>query len=186
MIEYSTEAVVLDKEPIGDLDALIFLYTPEQGKIVARAKSVRKITSKLASALEPATLVSARILGIPSRQIVDAISLNRHSNWRGEAESLRELTNFLTFIKEIAAEGEADTSVWQILREVLEKKPHSLRGYYHEILRISGFDTRNAKCENCRMTSPDYFVPRESVFVCKRCYELYGKGRGDFAVLLSG
>src|SRR3989344_7741215 len=106
MFEYSTEAVVLDKEPIGESDALVFLYTPGYGKVVARAKSARKITSKLAASLEPANIVSARVLSYGTYQIADAVSLERGASWRSTPESLRALLHFLRSIKELAPEGE--------------------------------------------------------------------------------
>ena len=55
MQEYVTDAIVLKKDPLGDLDGRYTLFTKRFGKIMAKAKSSRKITSKLAPHLEPGT-----------------------------------------------------------------------------------------------------------------------------------
>ena len=45
MLEIATEAIVLDKEDLGEYDSRVFLYTKEFGKVGAKATSLRKITS---------------------------------------------------------------------------------------------------------------------------------------------
>ncbi len=185
MREYVSEAVVLDKEYIGDFDALISLYTPSQGKIVARAKSVRKITSKLSSALEPANLITARILATPHDQIVDAFCLNHASNWRTSFESLREIMEFLTFFKEITVEGVSEKPLWDIIKNILSSQFRSLKADYGEILTVAGFDPQHARCESCKALSPVYCMPSESLFLCARCYQSLGSGERKFAVYFS-
>ena len=63
MQEYVTEAVVLDAVPSAELDVRVSLFTKKFGKLVARAKSVKKITSKLAGHLEPGNVVKIRLFG---------------------------------------------------------------------------------------------------------------------------
>ena len=184
MREYSTEAVVLDKESIGDLDALVSLYTPEHGKVVARAKSVRKITSKLASSLEIANIITARILESENHQIVDAFSLSRGEQWRESLDSLRELVDFLTCVKEITSEGESEIRLWETIQGIFASRPHSLKPYYRNLLASVGFDPRHARCEGCKNQKPDYFIPRDSIFICKRCFKPGVSARETYAVTL--
>lgn len=169
MVEYSTEAVVLHKEPIGESDVLVSLYTPAYGKIVARAKSARKITSKLAAALEPANIISARILVHSTYQIVDAVSLNRGTAWRASPESLRALLMFLRAVHDIVPEGETFPYVWESTYSLFEGDPRSLSSLYVRLLQSAGFDTTRARCEGCHVSKPDYFIAREILFVCRDC-----------------
>ena len=48
---YHTEALVLDSRPFGEGDRLLHLYTRELGLVVAHAKSLREMRSKLRYAL---------------------------------------------------------------------------------------------------------------------------------------
>ena len=62
MQEHFTEALVLDKEILGELDYRVFLYTQQLGKIAAKVRSGRRITSKLAPHLEPLNFIQARLI----------------------------------------------------------------------------------------------------------------------------
>ena len=62
MLELVTEAIVLDKEDVGEQDSRVFLYTKDFGKIGAKATSLRKITSKLAAHLEPLNYATVRLV----------------------------------------------------------------------------------------------------------------------------
>lgn len=48
---YHTEALILDSRPFGEGDRLLHLYTRELGLVVAHAKSLREMRSKLRYAL---------------------------------------------------------------------------------------------------------------------------------------
>lgn len=50
---YSTEAVVLRRMDFGEADRILTLFTPQNGKLRAIAKGVRRTTSRLAGHLEP-------------------------------------------------------------------------------------------------------------------------------------
>ena len=73
MQEYVTEAVVLDTVPSAELDVRVSLFTKKFGKLVARAKSVKKITSKLAGHLEPGNIIKIRLVEKKGLQLVDAL-----------------------------------------------------------------------------------------------------------------
>ena len=78
MIEQVTEAVVLDKEFTYDAHVRVHLFTKECGKIVAKATSARKITSKLGPHLEPLLVSTVRYVqqrGLP--QLIDALRVSR-------------------------------------------------------------------------------------------------------------
>ena len=62
MTEYLSEAVVLDKETSGDLDIRVSMFTKKFGKLKVRAKSARRIVSKLSPHLEPGNVAQVRII----------------------------------------------------------------------------------------------------------------------------
>ena len=50
---YKTEAIILRQRKLGEADRILTLYTPTLGKIDAKAKGVRKTTSRLSGHLQP-------------------------------------------------------------------------------------------------------------------------------------
>ncbi len=52
---YKTEGIVLKRRNFGEADRIITLFSKHYGKIVALARGVRRITSRRAASLEPAT-----------------------------------------------------------------------------------------------------------------------------------
>src|SRR3990170_8613190 len=52
---YKTEAIVLRQRKLGEADRILTLYTPALGKLDAKAKGVRKTTSRMAGHLQPLT-----------------------------------------------------------------------------------------------------------------------------------
>ena len=72
---YFQEAIVLDREPSNEIDNRFHIYAKGFGKIVARGKSTRKITSKLSGHLEPGNIVRARFIEKNGLQVVDALKI---------------------------------------------------------------------------------------------------------------
>ena len=152
MREYAVEAGVLDKEPAGEQDLRVFLYSPELGKIAAKVKSGRKITSKLAGHLEPLSIVDARLIENGSFQIVDALA-------RGKVHA-RALP-VLALLKEAVLEGQGDYYLWRLIQD----EHISVR----DVLAALGFDPAHATCGSCGSRHPSRFFYRELSFTCERC-----------------
>jgi DNA repair protein RecO len=160
MNEYLTDAVVLDKENAGELDSLIYLYTKDLGKVVAKAKSSRKITSKLSGHLEPLNLVKVRLVEKNGFQAVDALALKKFS-----AKFLR----VAEFIKEMTFECQADLKLWLLIKKILAKPEIEEKIIYRSLLKALGFDPKFAECANCRKKEAYAFSPEEQKFLCRKC-----------------
>ena len=91
MQEYVTDAIVLKKDPLGDLDGRYTLFTTRFGKIIAKAKSSRKITSKLASHLEPGIVTKVRFIETKGTQLIDALKSGRVALPLGELQLLNQI-----------------------------------------------------------------------------------------------
>ncbi len=154
MIEYFTSALVLDAEDVGELDKRVFLYTKELGKVVAKAKSARKITSKLAAYLEPFNFIKIRLIEKNGFQVVDALNF-------GKIEISPENFAFLQFIKEMTFELQPDKKLWFYLR----RKKFS----YRQVLKIFGFDPDFAGCRVCAKNPVAYFSKTDQIFFCRQC-----------------
>lgn len=156
MLDFVTDAIILKKEPLGDFHATYTFFTKEQGKVTARATSVRKITSKLAAHLELGLLSKIRlvarngVLGARSHfQIVDALLEQR----------IFIDYIFLELVSGVALPLHADDAFWE----------HLLTGNTDRkaILTLCGFGGEQA-CISCGLPAVTLYHP-EQEFMCEGC-----------------
>ena len=127
MTEYVMDAVVLGKEPTGDYDMTVTLFTETLGKVSARATSARKITSKLAAHVEPGLLTTVRLTAKNGRtngsrfQLTDALS----------KDHLFTDYIFLDTVDKVTLGGAHDHDLWQFLSRGVPSQ--------EELLAVSGF-----------------------------------------------
>jgi recombinational DNA repair protein (RecF pathway) len=160
MQEYVTRAVVLDKATRNDVDARYSFFTERYGKIAARAKSSRKIVSKLAGHLEPGTLAAVRIIEQHGAQVVDALTSARVAV---PIADLAALNNLLP-------EWQPDAELWQEL--ALQKFS------WPRILAILGWDPHGAVCTQCNLANRParhFYLPRQEFF-CAQCARAFAPG----------
>lgn len=179
MAEYFTEAIVLDKKEVGDFDGLISLYTKDLGKVVAKARSIRKITSKLAGHLEPLNFVRVRLVEKNGFQVVDALAPRQKKKIRASIENFSKQLDLLQFIKDATYELQPDQHLWREIRKILsgdfnEKTIYPVRnnisnGVYRELLKILGFDPKFAECHHCGDKTIRYFSKTDQIFFCQKC-----------------
>jgi len=150
--EYVTEAIVLDKEPLGESDTKVSLYTQSLGKVTAKAKSARKITSKLAAHLEPLSLIKLRLIEKNGFQIADAL---KESRLPPQNLKILGLINALVF------QGQSDHHLWTELKAGANSPS--------VFLKILGFDPELAACATCGRLRPEYFSFLDQGYVCKNC-----------------
>jgi DNA repair protein RecO (recombination protein O) len=159
MQEYFTKALMLGQENFGDSDRKIYMFTEDLGKVSAKAKSARKIISKLAGHLEPLSFSDVRLLEKGNFQVADALSFKK-------APKNKENAEFLNFIKEMTFELQPDRRLWTEIKKILFRK-ESEKIPYGEILKIMGFDPRFARCFVCQNKSVVAFSKTEQDFLCK-------------------
>src|SRR5258708_2694208 len=67
---FTTEAIVLKRVNVGDLDRIVTLLTPSMGKLVCVAKGVRKMSSSQRAFLEPGNHISSLLIETRSLPIL--------------------------------------------------------------------------------------------------------------------
>ncbi len=181
MLEYYfPEAVVLAKDSVGEADSRVFLYAKDFGKLVAKARSARKITSKLSSHLEPGNLIQVRLVEKNGLQVVDALKT-------GKVE-----INFpdLFFLNEVLHEADYDQAVWgeltanrpstQLPRhgsgqvgasksQIANHDKIEPKFSWTKVLKILGWDPEQASCGICKRNKPYSFNINEQSFICESC-----------------
>lgn len=148
MQEYVTDAIVLRKDPRGDLDGRYVLFTKRFGKIAGRATSSRKITSKLAPHLEPGTIAKVRFVEAKGTQIIDALK---------SAQSALSL-NDLHFLGQLLSEGMPEPEIWDLLA--------TSSFDWRTALRILGWDPEGAACAACGSDAITHFSIAGQEFYC--------------------
>ncbi|MDI6717616.1 MAG: DNA repair protein RecO [Patescibacteria group bacterium] len=172
MTEYYTEAIVLKKENFNDTDGLVYFYTDELGKVVAKARGLKKILSKSNPHLEPLNFVKLRLVSGKNGylQIIDALSFNTKitKKIKNSPEKLLKLLRLADFIKETAPEMHRDQYIWHAIKKVVANN-YDEHIIYRLFLKIMGFDAEYANCIICYGKNPHYFFKEDQSFICKSC-----------------
>lgn len=172
MIEVITEAMVLKKEDLGEYDSRVFLFTKDLGRISARATSARKITSKLASHLEPLKQVTVRLVSKKdifdgrSFQLVDALTVSGPEHEWGDLDKLREAITVFDFLVSVVPEAVPDLELWNFLNKIIDG---TISVNKRDILKFLGLDPEFANCQFCFRPQPEFFYASDNLFICRNC-----------------
>lgn len=151
MNEYVSEAIVLSKEPQGELDERVSVFTKHSGKFTAKVKSSRRITSKLSPHLEPGNRIRVRMVEKSNLQVVDALKSDR----------LSPPPHFFYLLSRVLPEGEPEKELWRLLSE---------ENYgWRAILAVLGWDPKEGCCESCGKAEPVSFHIMSQNFFCRDC-----------------
>lgn len=151
MQEYITKGIVLATETSGEQDTRFSVFTEKYGKLVARAKSTRKITSKLAAHLQPGSISTVRFVEQKGLQLVDALRIRK--------VAIRAPDLF--YIDQMVHEAEPDLELWNALTE--NNFSWSL------LLQVLGWDPAHAGCVGCGRNTPRHFRVKTQEFFCTTC-----------------
>jgi recombinational DNA repair protein (RecF pathway) len=152
MQEYVTNAIVLRKYPQGDMDGRYTLFTERFGKLTGKAKSSRKITSKLAPHLEPGTLLKMRFIEAHGTQIIDAL----------KDDSIALSLFDMHFLSMLLPDGQPEPALWHELTAAGQFS-------WPKALAILGWDPEGAICITCNARlGTHFYVPRQEFF-CDVC-----------------
>jgi len=152
MAEFITKVVVLEKETIKEYESLIYLFSEDKGLILAKARGIKKITSKLAGHLETKFLTLVRLVEGRETWVVDALQ---------EGEIKRSFKE-LNIIRFLAGRWQRDDEIWDIL---INNKKISEKDW----LAYFGFNSEFASCDICGRGVPVSFDLREHIFLCPGC-----------------
>lgn len=126
---HTTEAIILNKIPYGEHDALYDMYTKEFGKIRARAQGIKKEGAKLKGHLEPLSLTHITFVqGRHGERLTHAVLVRFFEGMRQSTEKIFAGLNIAALINEKAYSGQKDERLWKLLLEsilVLDEREFS-------------------------------------------------------------
>ncbi len=147
MYEYRSDAVVLDAAPAGESDTRFFLYTERYGRIVARGKSARKITSKLTPHLQVGNVASVRLVEKNGLRVADALKARR----------LPHAPHDLAVLNRLLHDAERDAGLWALVAGDTYD--------WRAVLARLGWDPAHASCARCGKGASAFIVHAQE-FVC--------------------
>ena len=193
---YFNEAIVLDREPSGEIDNRFSIYAKGFGKIVARGKSTRKITSKLSGHLEPGNLVKVRLIEKNGLQVVDTLKVS----------SIKCQVSDLYFLNKLLPEHDFDFALWEELVSCIKYPRKEIKDFlrgkhvssvkdaregseedirvdrddliegqvyrnldWRKVLKILGWDPEHGECEVCKSLKVTKFTLDGQFFSCGNC-----------------
>ncbi len=193
MREYCVEALILGKEDFGEADGGVELYTAEFGKISAKIKSAKKITSKLSGHLEPFGTATVRLVSGKSDAgdgrsfwIADALRADNFPLWRKSPDDLLLGLRIIRFIRDFVWENQPEPDLWNFLRISFSRPPAVSAGggeYNRRILDILGMGGNSARCRSCESEAADCFAFQSGVFLCRACLLASKLSRNEIVLL---
>jgi DNA repair protein RecO (recombination protein O) len=185
-------AIALGSRPQGESHRLITLFCEDGSSENCIAHGIRKPGSRLAAALEPASLsrVSlrrSRAEGLAS--LVEAELLNPFSNLKRQLEGLQTLFEFLSLLQYVCRYGGGDANLFTRALGLLEyanAAPENIECFLPLTrvlaLRHLGRMPETAVCIRCHARPPDR-VTAAGAF-CTPCQEAQGGGYRPLAAEL--
>ena len=119
---YKTQGIIIKRTNSGEVDRLLTIYTKDFGKILVRAKSVRKNQSKLKGHLE--LFLQSHFLIAPGKNldiITGAETIERFSELHQGLPCLAAAYYLSEVINKTMAGPEKDIQIWQLILSAFEK-----------------------------------------------------------------
>jgi DNA repair protein RecO (recombination protein O) len=176
---WEDEALVLSTLDYADADRMVTLLTRSRGKLTAFAAGARKSRRRFAGALEPGTLLKARLVDRHGSTVrLDGVDILRaFPRIREELPSIARALYALELCRELLRDAEPAPELLTLTVEWLERLeageagPTSVIAFELRALALAGLMPRFDACALCGdPPGPDpTFDPVQGGAVCSRC-----------------
>lgn len=177
-----TKAIVLNRKPYRDYDALVSFYTLDQGYLVLLARGLQKEKSKLAGHLEPFNLVDLMIIkGRERYYIGSAISENSFLNIKSDYQRIWLAGEAISFVQSLSFPEQVDYNIFLTLRDFLlsldfssDSAKELLLFFKLKVLEILGYGLGSSSCSFCHSKDDLIFNFFDKEFICRNCAQGQG------------
>ncbi len=176
---YKTEAIVLRGRRLGEADRILTLYTPGFGKIDAKAKGVRKTTSRMSGHLQPLTrCILSLAQGHASDVVTGCETLESFQGIRDDLERLSRALYACELVDRMLPDRLPGYVTYRLLLDTLrrldkdENADSVLRFFEMRLMDQSGFRPQLEACVACSQALPpeqQFFAPQAGGVVCRAC-----------------
>ena len=147
---------MLERQPMREIDLRVAFFTRDFGKLTAKVRSGRSITSKLAPHLELLNFVRLRLVEKNGFIVADALRHGQFSRGR---------VSVLAAVAALAPDGDPDPGLWSLLEKGEATVP--------SVLAALGFDPAFASCASCGVLRPAKFSVVDLEYRCTACAARY-------------
>lgn len=148
---YKMQGIIIKKADLGEADRFLTIYTKEYGKIQTRAKSVRKLESKLKGFLELFTFSDFIIAKSKTIDIItDVNSLDSFPALHASFNLLKNAFYISDLIDKLVPAPERDERLWRLILKTFEelnqnKQSLDFEEQFLEILGYGNLEERSGK-----------------------------------------
>jgi DNA repair protein RecO (recombination protein O) len=117
---FSCEAVVLKRVNTGEVDRIVTLLTPSQGKLTCVAKGVRKMSSSQRASLEPGNHISAFFIETSSLPLLTQTKLiHEFTGTKQDLVGMKRLSAVLEIVDRLFPENVEEEYLFKETVEIL-------------------------------------------------------------------
>lgn len=189
--KYRTDGLILKKIDIGEADQLLVLFTKDFGRIEVLAKGIRKITSKLRSAIDIFYLSEIEFVqGKNQKKLTDALLKEKFLSSRKDLKKLSALYKLSDVFNELIKEEEKDEKLWRFFLKILfllermESDNRLINFWYYyffwNFVSLLGSRPELYRCVVCQKKTffaDIFFSSEEGGLMCQNCFLKIKKGK---------
>ncbi len=176
---YKTEAIVLRQRKLGEADRILTLFTPAYGKLDAKAKGVRKTTSRMSGHLQPLNRCMVQLARGRTMEVVAGCeTLESFQPLRDDLDRLSRALYAAELADRFLPERVENIPTYRLLLDTLRRLQGTadvdlaLRHYEMKLLERSGFRPELGRCLGCQQALQpvqNFFSPVAGGTYCASC-----------------
>ena len=176
---YKTEAIVLRQRKLGEADRILTLFTPAYGKLDAKAKGVRKTTSRMGGHLQPLNRCMVQLARGRTMEVVAGCeTLESFQPLRDDLGRLSRALYAAELADRFLPERVENIPTYRLLLGTLRRLGGTadvdltLRHYEMKLLNHSGFRPELGRCLGCEQALQpvqNFFSPVAGGTYCASC-----------------
>jgi DNA repair protein RecO (recombination protein O) len=176
---YKTEAIVLRQRKLGEADRILTLFTPAYGKLDAKAKGVRKTTSRMGGHLQPLNRCMVQLARGRTMEIVAGCeTMESFQPLRDDLGRLSRALYAAELADRFLPERVENIPTYRLLLDTLRRLQGTadtdlaLRHYEMKLLERSGFRPELGRCLGCQQALQpvqNFFSPVAGGTYCASC-----------------
>jgi DNA repair protein RecO (recombination protein O) len=176
---YKTEAIVLRQRKFGEADRILTLFAPTYGKLDAKAKGVRKTTSRMAGHLQPLNRCMVQLAQGRTMEVVAGCeTLESFQPLRDDLGRLSRALYAAELANRFLPERVENIPTYRLLLDTLRRLQGTayadltLRHYEMKLLERSGFRPELGRCLGCQQALQpvqNFFSPVAGGTYCASC-----------------
>ena len=183
-VHYRTKGIIIKKTDRGEADEFLTIYTKDFGKLEILGKAIKRMASKLRSAVDFFYLSEIEFIqGKNFKTLTDAVLVDKFLNLRKDVLKLRIAEKIAEILDNLIKGQEPDKKIWNLTSETFNALDSSdapssilnLQYWYFvwKLLADLGYKPELYNCSVCQnKLTPGtlYFSPSEGGIVCGYCF----------------